>query len=151
MNTLINGVKKQFKMIYVGLTVQNSQSDQLVRVLQPKRPAISQSFNMRNSRMTVKSCEYLSKCMMAQDFNLTALNLKFCFLTFEHIKKLADALRFNKTLIKLDLSNNGLVSPVANYLLDSLRVNIFVSEVNFHGNTLDDSFALELADLLQHN
>ena len=32
-NTLINGLKKQFKMIYVGLTVQNAQSDQLVRIL----------------------------------------------------------------------------------------------------------------------
>ena len=150
-NTLINGLKKQFKMIYVGLTVQNAQSDQLVRILQARRPPISQSLNMRNSRLTLKSLDYLSRCMMAQDFNLTALNLKFCFLTFDHVKKLADALRFNKTLVKLDLSNNGLCSPVANYLIDSLRVNIFVSEVNFHGNTLDDVFAEQLADLLKHN
>ena len=150
-NTLINGLKKQFKMIYVGLTVQKTQSDSLVRILQPKRPPISQSLNMRNSLMTVKATEYLSKCMMAQDFNLTSLNLKFCFLTFDHIKKLADALRFNKTLVKLDLSNNGLCSPVANYLVDALKANIFVSELNLHGNTLDDTFALEFADLLQHN
>ena len=40
-NTLINGLKKQFKMIYVGLTVQNAQSDQLVRILQARRPPIS--------------------------------------------------------------------------------------------------------------
>ena len=60
-------------------------------------------------------------------------------------------MRFNKTLVKLDLSNNGLVSPVANYLVDALRVNIFISEVNFHGNTLDDEFAFEVAQLLQHN
>mmetsp|Transcript_26566 Transcript_26566/g.35531 ORF Transcript_26566/g.35531 Transcript_26566/m.35531 type:complete len:227 (+) Transcript_26566:460-1140(+) len=150
-STLINGLKKQFKIIYVGLTVQNTQSDHLVRILQPRRPAISQSLNMRNSRLSKNCFDYLSKCMMAQEYNLTALNLKFCFLTFDQIKKLSDALRYNKTLVKLDLSNNGLCSPVANYLVDSLRVNIFVSEVNFHGNTLDDEFAFQLAELLQHN
>lgn len=100
---------------------------------------------MRNSKLSKLCFTYLGKCMISNDFNLTALNLKFCFLTFEQIKALSDALRFNKTLVKLDLSNNGLVSPVANYLVDALRVNIYISEVNFHGNTLDDVFAIQLA------
>ena len=32
-NTLVVGIKKQARMMYVGLTVQNVQSDQLVRIL----------------------------------------------------------------------------------------------------------------------
>jgi len=82
---------------------------------------------------------------------LTALNLKFCFLNFDQIKKLADCLRFNKTLVKLDLSNNGLCSPVVNYLIEALRVNIYVSELNLHGNNLNDEFAVQFAELLGHN
>ena len=150
-NTLIQGVKKQLKMIYVGMTVQGAQSDQLVKILQPKRPPTSMSLNMRNSRLSKNCFDWLGKCLVGADFCLTALNLKFCFLTFEQIKKLADSLKFNKTLTKLDLSNNGLCSPVANYLLEALRNNIYVSEVNFHGNSLDDVFAEQLAGLLEHN
>ena len=72
--------------------------------------------------------------MQNSDFCLTALNLKFCFLTFEQVKKLADSLRFNKTLVKLDLSNNGMKNRVGCYLIDALVVNTHISEVNFHGN-----------------
>ena len=89
--------------------------------------------------------------MQSADFQLTALNLKFCFLTFEQIKKLSDALRFNKTLVKLDLSNNGLTAGVTNYLLDALNVNSYISEVNLHGNNLNDDFAKSFAHLLEIN
>ena len=109
------------------------------------------SLNMRNSALSKNCFDYLGRCMVNPDFQLTALNLKFCFLTFDQIKKLADSIRYNKTLVKLDLSNNGLVSPVANYLIESLNSNIYISELNFHGNQLDDKFAANLAELLQHN
>ena len=106
---------------------------------------------MRNSHLTKNCFDYLGRCMQSSDFCLTALNLKFCFLTFDQIKKLADSLRFNKTLIKLDLSNNGLKSRVANYLMEALSVNNYISEVNFHGNQLNDDFAEVLANLLKQN
>ncbi len=109
------------------------------------------SINMRNSHLTKGCFDYLGKCMQSHDYNLTALNLKFCFLTFDQIKKLADSLRYNKTLCKLDLSNNGLVSPVVNYLVEALRVNIHISEINLHGNNLGDEFAVQFADLLDQN
>ena len=80
---LVSGVKKQLKMIYVGLTVQGIQSDQLVRVMQPKKPATTMSLNMRNSRLSKNCFDYMSKCLQSADFCLTALNLKFCFLQFE--------------------------------------------------------------------
>jgi len=138
-------------MIYVGITVTGNQSDQLVRIMQPKRPPTSVSLNMRNSSLSKNCFEYMGKCMQSTDFCLTALNLKFCFLNFDQIKKLADCLRFNKTLVKLDLSNNGLCSPVVNYLVEALRVNIYVSELNLHGNNLNDEFAVQFANLLGHN
>ena len=133
-NTIVQGVKKQTKIIYVGLTVQGSQGDQLVRVMQPKKPPTSISMNMRNSRLNKNAFTYMSKCLTSADFSLTALNLKCCFLNFEQIKALSDALRFNKTLVKLDLSNNGLTPLVTNYLLGSLYVNCYISELNLHGN-----------------
>lgn len=64
---------------------------------------------------------------------------------------MSDAIRYNKTLIKLDLSNNGLTTGVANYLLDSLLVNSYISEVNLHGNNLNDGFAKNFAHLLEVN
>ena len=115
------------------------------------------SLNMRNSRFIPNrdgrtlSIEYMKRCMENNDFCLTALNLKFCFLTFMQVKLLADALRNNKTLIKLDLSNNGLTPRVGNYIIDALRDNYYLSEVNFHGNQLNDDFAFELASVLETN
>jgi len=50
-------------MIYVGITVTGNQSDQLVRIMQPKRPATSISLNMRNSTLSKNCFEYMGKCM----------------------------------------------------------------------------------------
>ena len=119
--------------------------------MQPKKPPTSISLNMRNSRLSKNCFDYMGRCMQSADFCLTALNLKFCFLQFDQIKKLADSLRYNKTLVKLDLSNNGLTPRVGNYLLDALLVNSFLSEINFHGNRLNDDFATEFASLLENN
>ena len=149
-NTLIQGIRKQVKIIYVGLTVTGTQSDQLVRVMVPKKPPTTISLNMRNSNFEKsKSCfPYLARCMNNADYHLTALNLKFCFLEFPQIKILADALRHNKSLIKLDLSNNALSWRVGNYVIEALQDNVFLSELNLHGNQLNDDFAAYLAELL---
>ena len=50
-----------------------------------------------------------------------------------------------------DLSNNALTPKVSRYLLESLRDNIYMSELNLHGNRLNDVFAAEFASLLQVN
>ena len=89
--------------------------------------------------------------MQSNDFCLTALNLKFCYLGFDMIKKLADSLKYNKTVVKLDLSNNALTPRVGNYLLECIKPNAYLSEINFHGNRLSDEFAAELAILLKDN
>lgn len=81
------------------------------------------SFNMRNSNFEKsKFCfKYLTTNMNRPEYHLTALNLKFCFLSFDReVKPLADALRTNKSLVKLDLSNNALTWRVVNYLIEAL-------------------------------
>ena len=60
-------------------------------------------------------------------------------------------MRTNKTLVKLDLSNNGLKHFTARYFLDAMLINEHLKIVNFHGNLLDDQFAVELADMLSKN
>jgi Ran GTPase-activating protein (RanGAP) involved in mRNA processing and transport len=40
---------------------------------------------------------------------------------------------------------------VANYLIDSLHVNSYISEINLHGNQLNDESARQLANLLEQN
>jgi NLR family CARD domain-containing protein 3 len=109
------------------------------------------ALNLRNSSLTKNSAEYLTRCLSHSDFYLTSLNLKFCFLSFEHIQLLSNALRSNKTLVKLDLSKNGLKSYTAKYFLDSLQINEHLMNINFHGNLLDDDFAHDLAELLSQN
>ena len=53
--------------------------------------------------------------------------------------------------MKLDLSNNGLQSRVVAHLLDALMTNNTVTEVNLHGNWLNDEFASDLGELLKEN
>ena len=82
---------------------------------------------------------------------LTGLSLKYCFLSFEQILSLSNAIRFTKNLIKLDLSNNGIRPKPAAFLLDSIQQNISLTEVNFHGNFLDNEFAVDLSYVLEKN
>ena len=64
-STIINAIKKQTKMIYVGLTVQGNQGDILARgFLTPQKPAYSKSINMRNSRLSLKVFDYMARCML---------------------------------------------------------------------------------------
>jgi len=60
-------------------------------------------------------------------------------------------MRQNKTIVKLDLSKNGLKSVVAMYLLEALHLNCTVMELNLEGNMLDDEFAKDLAVTLTEN
>lgn len=64
---------------------------------------------------------------------------------------LANALRFNKTLVKLDLGGNALKPCTARFLLDALLDNCCLADVSFAGNFLDDEFAVDLAHVLEDN
>jgi hypothetical protein len=64
---------------------------------------------------------------------------------------LANALRFNKTLVKLDLGKNAMKPCTARFILDALLDNYCLAEVSFAGNFLDDEFAVDLAGVLEDN
>lgn len=101
--------------------------------------------------LTEPAADYLFKSISSNECYLTGLSLKFCYLSFEHLLDLASGIRFNKTLVKLNLSNNGFKSPMVKFLLDSLLDNVCLMELDFGGNFLDDSFANDLALVLEHN
>lgn len=82
---------------------------------------------------------------------LTALSLKYCFLNFEQILPISNSLRFSKNLVKLDLSNNGLKPAATRFLLDAIQINTSLTDINFHGNFLDNEFAVDLSYVLEKN
>ncbi len=64
---------------------------------------------------------------------------------------LGNALRFNKTLVRLDLGNNAMKPCTARFILDALLANVCLSELGLSGNFLDDEFAVDLAHVLEDN
>lgn len=150
---VIQGLKKQAKLIYVGLTISGTSHanliDQYVKLLMPRRPALN--LNMRNSTLSKQAGDYLFKALSMPEYYLTSLSLRFCFLNFEQLIALSNALRFNKTLVKLDLGKNALKPCTARFVLDALLDNYCLSEVSFAGNFLDDEFAVDLAGVLEDN
>lgn len=64
---------------------------------------------------------------------------------------MATALKFNRTLVKLDLSRNCLKSCVAKYILEACIDNVTLSELDLSGNFLDDYFARDFANVLKNN
>lgn len=107
--------------------------------------------NIRNSKLSKTSIDHLAKQLVNHETMLTALSFKYCFISFEHLFPISNALRMTKNLVKLDLSNNGLKSRPAAFVLDALIMNMSLTEINFHGNLLDNEFAVDLAHLLEKN
>ena len=64
---------------------------------------------------------------------------------------LANGLRVNRTVCKLDLSNNALRSCVIKFMLDGLDDNYTLAELSLAGNFLCNEFAVDLAHLLESN
>ena len=87
-----------------------------------------QSLNLCNSRLSTNASKLLLQTLlppkprMAELYHLTALSFKQCYLSLDMVAKLAGALRLNRTLVKLDLSCNGLVSDRGVLLVRALVV-----------------------------
>lgn len=77
-NMIINGLKKQKDLIYIGLSAQDQSLDQLVKIVAPKKPAMG--LNIRNSRLTKHSTDYLCRQIANSETLLTSVSLKYCFL-----------------------------------------------------------------------
>ena len=82
---------------------------------------------------------------------ITALSFKFTFLDFDDCLMLADGIKFNTSLVKLDLSHNCLKSCMMKYIFESLLDNCTISDLNLSSNLLDNEFAADLAHLLESN
>lgn len=98
--------------------------------------------------LTNSAADYLFKSISNSEFYLTGLCLKFCYISFEQLIQLSNVIRFNKTLVKLDLSHNALKSCMVKFLLDSLLDNVSLMDLNLGSNSLDDAFANDLSIIL---
>ena len=136
----------------------------MVKMIVPKKDATAISLNMRNSQFTPAAFKWLTDCLGNDKCYVQALNLRFCFLDlqpsyenelltqcFTDFILLANSVRFNKTLIKLDLSNNVLKSCTVKFLISALDNNFYMTDLNLANNFLDDEFAVDLAHLLEDN
>lgn len=146
---IISGLKKQKELAYAGVSTKGNQSDQMVHLIAAKRPAIA--LNMRNSTMAESAMIYISQALANQHYYITALSFKFCFLEFDDLLLLADGVKFNKTLVKLDLSHNCFKSCQIKFFFEALLDNCSIADLDFSGNFLDDEFAVDLAHLLESN
>lgn len=106
---------------------------------------------MRNSAQGKTSMAYLEKVLGIHDCLLVGLNLKYNFLQFGHVLSLSMGIAATTNLVKLDLSCNGLKSCVAKYVMDALKTNRSITDINLGGNLLDNEFAVDLAHVLQDN
>lgn len=82
---------------------------------------------------------------------MVALNLKFCFLSFDDVYQLSNGIKFNNTIIKIDLSNNCIKPCTIKFFLEALLDNTSLADLRLCGNLLDNEFAVDLAHLLETN
>jgi hypothetical protein len=93
---------------------------------------------MWNSKQTHQSIDYITKQLTNNDTFLAGLGFKYNYLSFDYFVKIVDSLTYNKSLIRLDLSNNRLISPVVGWLLRCLEINKSIVDLNLSSNLLDD-------------
>ena len=134
-------------MIYAGLATTGANSEQMAQMLQQKKPGMA--LNFRNSTLSVSAMKYLTNSMANSAFYLTALSFKFCYLSFDDLLLLSDGIKFNKTMIKLDLSSNALKSCMVKFFFESLLDNYCLAHLDLSSNFLDNEFAVDLAHLLE--
>lgn len=106
---------------------------------------------MWNSKQNLKSIDYITKQISNAETLITGLSFKFNYLPFEYLVKINDSLTYNKTLVRLDLSNNRFQSSVIGWLLRTLENNKSLVDLNLSSNLLDDEFATSLAICLEKN
>ena len=124
----------------------------MVKLCVPKKGfGTPMSLNMRNSTISLSAMRQMSIALSNPAFYISALSFKFCYLEFSDIMLLADGMKFNQSLVKLDMSNNGIKSCVIRFLLEALCDNYTLADWNVSGNFLDDEFAGDLAHLLEEN
>lgn len=158
---LCNSLKGHLSLAHFGITFKEKAGDNIFgslfkKSLSTKNPITSMQF--RNSTFTLKSFSALTILLMppkpkSLEINyLTAISFKNCYLNSEMINKLASVLKINRTLVKLDLSYNGLNSEQLNRFIEILKKdNRTLAHIDLSGNYLDDNFAIEFSKMLKEN
>ena len=109
------------------------------------------SLNMRNSTFSVNSINYIYHVLVNPQYYVGGLSFKYSFLEFFDILAIGDAIKFNKTLVKLDLSKNAFKSVSLKFFLEAIQDNSALAHLDLSGNHLDNEFAFDLAFLLEKN
>jgi len=109
------------------------------------------SIALVDSKVNNTAIQTVYNALTHQAHHITGLSFKFCFLDTRSVYLLAKALAINRTLVKLDLSNNGLSPITGVYIVKNLKNNITLTDLNLSKNGLNDDFAEALAETLTHN
>jgi len=104
-----------------------------------------------DSKVTAEAMKSVEIALQSPSCHVISLNFQFCFLDSRCMHILSKGLEVNRSLIRLDLSNNGLAPISGIYLVKSLNNNISLHELNLANNNLTDDFAKVLAKTLRDN
>lgn len=156
MQSICNGIRQQRNLHHFALDV--SQADTIVghdvseypcRLLQVHHGI--RSMALVNSKISHSAMQLICNALQSPSCYITALSFRFSFLDTKNIFMLSKSLEVNRTLVKLDLSKNGL-SPISGvYIMKTIRENIILNDINLSTNLLDDEFAFEFAKTLKIN
>ncbi len=75
---------------------------------------------------------------------LVALNLSATFLNPRQLLQLSEALKFNRSLVKLDLSSNGLDSTCGMYIVNAIPSNFALTHLHLAPTALLSVFVSDL-------
>jgi len=106
------------------------------------------SMALIDSKLNQNTVNIIYGALTQQGHHITGLSFKFSFLETRSVYFLGKALAINRTLVKLDLSNNGLAPIMGVYIVKNLRNNITLTDLNLSKNVLNDDFAEALAETL---
>lgn len=109
------------------------------------------SLSLRDSSITHKAMEDLEKHLRNPAKRIVHLNFQYCFLDDKNIFTLCRGLTMNRSLVKLDLSKNGLPPLSGIRVLKVIRDSMSVTTLDLSKNNLNDFFAEELAKCLEVN
>jgi len=156
-NSICMGLKSQRSLHHFGLTVNTND---------PKKADFSLSEGPTKLLVTMPSLRSIAlvaskinhteittiyNVLTHQGNHVTGLSFRFCFLDTRSVYLLSKAIAINRTLVKLDLSNNGLSPITGVYIVKNLKNNITLTDLNLSKNGLNDDFAEALAETLTHN
>jgi Ran GTPase-activating protein (RanGAP) involved in mRNA processing and transport len=124
-------------------------SESIIKLLQA-HPVIK-TLALIDSRINENAITALNKLLTHPPHYIIGLSFKYCFLDTKSLFLISQALEINRTLVKLDLSCNGLSPVMGIYIVKSLKNNVTLAEINLSKNCLNDDFAEGLAELLKVN